>query len=146
VGIDLEFDIREGTVVTKMVTNWEHEAICTGGHAPIGIWYMGADFSAKSQSNASCVEDPVLDDLLARVRKTLIQEGTAPAMALYKKELLPYLYEQCYVINSPKVPARILWWPWVKNYSGEQSIGYYVFPNWAMYVWYDQALKKTMGY
>jgi peptide/nickel transport system substrate-binding protein len=146
VGIDMALDVRDGTIVTNLVSSWTYDAICSGAHAPIGIWYMGGDFQGKTQSNASCVVDSTLDKMLGEVRTVLINEGTAPAMALYKKELIPYLYSQVYVINSPKVPARILWWPWVKNYSGEQSIGYYVYPNWAMYVWFDTGLKKSMGY
>jgi peptide/nickel transport system substrate-binding protein len=145
VGIDMTLDVRDGTVVTNLVSTWQHEAIASGGHGPIGIWYMGADFQGKTQSNASCIDDPKLNDLLSEVRKVLLTDGTSAAMALYKKELIPYLYSQVYVINSPKVPARILYWPWVRNYSGEQSIGYYTYPNWATWTWYDTDMKKTMS-
>ena len=37
------------------------------------------------------------------------------------------------------------WWPWLKNYSGELTIGYYN-QNWPQYVWLDLDLKEEMGY
>ena len=38
------------------------------------------------------------------------------------------------------------WWPWVKNYHGELSVG--IINEYAenMYIWIDQDLKKSMGY
>jgi hypothetical protein len=37
-----------------------------------------------------------------------------------------------------------MWWPWVKNYHGEYSIGYYDFYLSSKYTWRDLALKKQL--
>ncbi len=106
---------------------------------------MASDFWGKTYVNGSMVDDPIINAAVAEIKTTLIKEGTAPAMALWK-EMLKYLYGQAYVINVPHAPGYVSWWPWVKNYSGEMTVGYYVHPNWVQWVWIDQELKKSMGY
>ena len=39
-----------------------------------------------------------------------------------------------------------LWWPWVKGYNGEMYVGGTTPYKIAIYIWYDQALKKVMGH
>jgi hypothetical protein len=39
-----------------------------------------------------------------------------------------------------------MWWPWLKAYSGELSVGYFSGDSWARYIWVDQALKKSAGH
>jgi len=62
------------------------------------------------------------------------------------RELMPYLLEQAYVIQLPAPYGYRFWWPWVKNYSGEASVGFYNVGNYSKYAWIDQELKKSMGY
>jgi hypothetical protein len=38
-----------------------------------------------------------------------------------------------------------LWWPWLRNYSGEDTIGFSE-RIWPQYVWYDSSLKSNLGY
>jgi peptide/nickel transport system substrate-binding protein len=38
------------------------------------------------------------------------------------------------------------WWPWVKNYYGEQSGGYSAHQQILARIWLDQELKEQMGY
>ena len=57
---------------------------------------------------------------------------------------MKYVLDQVWAI--PKVSAYVydMWWPWLKNYSGEFHVGYHThFFNW---VWLDQELKKEMGF
>jgi hypothetical protein len=39
-----------------------------------------------------------------------------------------------------------VWWPRIKNFSGEVTVGYFQGPNWAKYIRYDKNLKSTMGH
>ena len=54
--------------------------------------------------------------------------------------------EQAWMIPYPRTYNYTLWWPWLKNYSGEQMVGYFDVNFWTPYVWIDQNLKKSMGY
>jgi len=145
VGIDMELEVKERGSRIETVREWRHEAITHAGHNPIGIWYMASDFWGKTQVNGSCVDDPVINEMLAKLRITLVTEGSAPAMAQWR-EMMKHLYDQAYVINMPKAQAYTIWWPWVKNFSAEKTVGYYVHPNWTQFVWIDQDLKEDMGY
>ncbi len=62
------------------------------------------------------------------------------------KEVALYGIDQAYYIQTPRPYLYRLWWPWVKGYNGEWTVGFgssssYNFP---IYIWYDQALKKEM--
>jgi len=37
-----------------------------------------------------------------------------------------------------------MWWPYVKNYHGETTIGRYNNWNWAKYIWIDQDMKNRL--
>ncbi|OGO24313.1 MAG: hypothetical protein A2Z28_00205 [Chloroflexi bacterium RBG_16_51_9] len=62
------------------------------------------------------------------------------------KELLKYVLDQAWAIPTPYVPGYVFWWPWIKNYSGETTVGYFEGNSWSQFIWYDQDLKKSMGY
>jgi peptide/nickel transport system substrate-binding protein len=68
------------------------------------------------------------------------------AAMLKYRELMKFVLDQAYVVPGPAYPLTTFWWPWVKNYSGESSVGYYMYDSWATFVWIDQPLKKSMGY
>jgi len=59
---------------------------------------------------------------------------------------MPYLLGKAYVISPPTGYYYRFWWPWVRNYNGEQSVGYYNGGNQYQYVWIDEAMKEYMGY
>ena len=65
-------------------------------------------------------------------------------MRMYR-ELTKYVVDQAYVIPAVTPGYHTLWWPWLKNYSGELNVGYDD-PVWPTYIWYDQALKTSMGH
>ncbi len=60
-----------------------------------------------------------------------------------------------YQIILPTPTYYTLWWPWLKNYHGEQWLGWaahslspveYVGGEIYKYLWIDQDLKDEMGY
>ncbi len=67
-------------------------------------------------------------------RKQLLREMTVEIM-----DAAPYLW-----LPTPYVYAA--WWPWVKNYGGEMSVGSLrPGPIYAR-IWVDQELKKKLGH
>jgi peptide/nickel transport system substrate-binding protein len=61
------------------------------------------------------------------------------------REMVVHVYDQVYAIPRPSYRTSTFWWPWIKNYSGEISIGFINGPNWVNFVWVDQQLKQSMG-
>jgi peptide/nickel transport system substrate-binding protein len=66
-------------------------------------------------------------------------------MAIMKK-LAVYALEQAPAIILPTSYVYAAWWPWVKNYYGEQRVGGQRSAPILARIWIDQELKKKMGY
>ena len=103
------------------------------------------NFYGDGFANASFVDDPVVTKAYNDVQAALISGGEDAADKIHK-ELMKYVLEQAYQIPYPKAPAYRMWWPWLKNYSGERSLGYFWVNSWPQYTWIDQNLKASMGY
>ncbi len=93
--------------------------------------------------NASDINDPVVNEAKGKVITALVADR-AEAMRLHK-ELMKYVLDQAWAIPRVISPFYSLWWPWLKNYSGESHFATVetTFFDW---VWLDQELKKSMGY
>jgi len=62
------------------------------------------------------------------------------------KEINVYLIDQAFRIELPSAIITNFWWPWVKNYYGEYTVGYCRRTPILAQLWIDQDLKKEMGY
>ncbi|MBI2851032.1 MAG: ABC transporter substrate-binding protein [Chloroflexi bacterium] len=147
VGIDLTLDVRESGVVNRLrgpgVRDYD---LAPGPHAPVSIYYSGSWFwGLDTSSNQSQVDDPYINETMLAVNRAIVIEGEAKAMAMMK-ELMKYVLDRAYAIPRPRYNRPNMWWPWVKNYSGEWTIGYHNYRAFAGFVWLDQELKKSMGY
>ena len=95
-------------------------------------------------ANQSMTDDPFINEALIKVRQAAVKDLSA-GMREYK-ELMKYVLDQVYAIPTPYLYNYIFYWPWLKNYSGERTIGYFRTDYWANYIWVDQELKSSMGY
>lgn len=143
VSIDMKLDIRDSGAVSAIKNSRTHTAMATLTAAPIGIFTTGQEFQGTNQYNLSMINDPYINDMLVKVRLAALTDQHK-AMAIYK-EMTIYLVDQAYVIPQVQAPSYTFWWPWVRNYSGESAVGYDGFA-WYQWLWYDEALKKSMGY
>ncbi|GEM_PF-119956 len=157
-GIDLTLDVKESTVRTAIITNAIQPALTGSGSAaatyfitpgsgsPVPTYYLGPDFSGISTTNAGMINDPLVNETMKKVRLAVLTDEKQ-AMKLMK-DMWPYFLGQAYAIPKPSAPLYTFWWPWLKNYSGEDRLGYGSGnpDTWTAYVWYDAALKKSMGY
>jgi peptide/nickel transport system substrate-binding protein len=143
IGIDMALDVKELAVKTNIQNNKQHTQMITGDTAPVAIFYNGQPISGVSHNNRSMVDDPFINEKLPPIRAMMLTDQHQ-AMKMYR-ELTKYVVEQAYVIPAVTGGYRTLWWPWIKNYSGELQIGYDD-PMWEAFVWSDVDLKKSMGY
>jgi peptide/nickel transport system substrate-binding protein len=149
IGVDLEIKVEPsiGTIFVYQIFH-SYEDMLYAGIAGAGTYFKGTQWATDSMWNASHVNDPVLNDYRDQMLADYPDED---AMQAIHRELLPYLQEQCYVIQVVGSLTYRFWWPWVKNYDGEGSLGYYKFINngfggLSQYIWIDQTLKKSMGF
>ena len=88
------------------------------------------------------------DEWLAKKWHELVSNPDLSEEALIKelKALNVYVMGKAPAVWLPGGYYYVAWWPWVKNYYGEQRVGAIrPGPIWAR-IWIDQELKKKMGY
>jgi len=124
----------------------------TGGFSSMfhgGLWsgvatyFKGINWSGPSMFNVSQLDDPVLNDYRDQMLEAYPNRAAIDAIHL---EMLPYLLEQCYAIQTAGFYWYTMWHPWVKNYSGEGGIGYYkgIGVDRNAFIWIDEDLRESM--
>jgi peptide/nickel transport system substrate-binding protein len=148
VGVDLSFDVMEtGARTTRLNSGKWGDEISDGGVASVSAFHSIPTLTGTPSANAntSRIFDPKVDQGLVDIRNTIVKDGMKAGMK-QTKELMKYVLDQAYAIPVPYVSTTTFWWPWLKDYSGETTIGYYDMPNWVPFTWIDQDLKKSMGH
>ncbi len=149
VGVELELDVVEIGAKNSILNSKEdwYQGITDGGCASDSAFHTSPTLTGvpSAAANTCRIFDPKIDEWLASIRMTCLNEGTKAGMK-EAREMVKYAQEQAYAIPVPYVYKYQFWWPWLKNYTGEISVGYYNMPNWVQFVWIDQELKKEMGY
>jgi len=147
VGVELVIDVKDSAVKNTILNSGEWNAIADGGCASVSAWHTCPTLTGvpSAPANTSRIFYSKIDQALRDIRKTILTSGMKAGMK-QMKELLKYALDQAYAVPVPYVSPTTFWWPWLKNYSGEVSVGYYDGPNYIQFLWIDQALKKSMGY
>src|SRR4030042_249627 len=143
VGIELEFNIMEFGNYWSTLSSVGYDEMIVGAIPPPSSWPEVAGYTGVTMSNFSRINDAHVNQATDHMLTTAITDLDAAMTAT--RELMKYLLEGAWVIPTPRYPTYTLWWPWLKNYSGENSIGWLAF-NWPWWVWIDQDVKAEMGY
>ncbi len=142
IGVDMAIQTVAPGVYTQIMVNRSHTQMIAGDTAPIAIFANGQQISGPSHNNLSMVNDPYINDQLVKIRLQALTDENA-AMDMYRA-MTNYIIDQAYVVPAVTGGDHTLWWPWLKNYSGELYVGY-DYPIWPNYIWYDRTLKASMG-
>jgi peptide/nickel transport system substrate-binding protein len=145
IGIEVELKPVDYSTYTMTWVLGTYPEMMYAGMSGVATYFKGINWSGTSMFNASNIDDPVLNDYRDQMLAAYPDEA---AVDQIHTEMIPYLLEQCYGIQTVSFNTYRLWHPWVKNYSGEGSLGYYksYVEGWAQYGWIDQDLKESMGY
>ncbi len=141
VGIQLEIEPKDYATFTSLIVRRAYDDMLFGFYAGIGTYFKAINYTGPGMYNGSYVDDPRLNK--ARDDMVAAYPDEAQVDKIHR-ELMPYLLEQAYVLALPASYQYRFWWPWVKNYSGEASLGYYNLLNYTKYIWIDQEMKNSM--
>jgi peptide/nickel transport system substrate-binding protein len=147
IGVDLSLDVVEQGAGTSIYHQGNYDIVgFFGGRGPLSVFYHMVTLVGHSPAggSGSNIQDPTIDAASAKMQEEYLTDYQAAAKTF--KDSMKYVLAQAYVIPRPIYPLTNFWWPWLKNYSGEYSVGYIRYDSWAQWVWIDQALKKSMGY
>jgi peptide/nickel transport system substrate-binding protein len=145
--IGVELTLTPVDSATHTVTHYlrNYDDMLFAAYSGVGTYFKGINWSGSGMFNGSYVDDSVLNEYRDQMLAAFpVDEDEAFRI---HAEMLPYLLEQCYVIQMAAHYTWRFWWPWLKNYSGEGAIGYYGgASSYTPYIWIDQDLKEDMGY
>ena len=108
-------------------------------------WRALSMTGSGSGQNLSFVDDATVNAARDKMVAAFIVGDDATVDKTHK-DLMPYVLEQAWVIQTPVQNLHTFWWPWLKGYHGEGSPGVINEWQWTMYPWIDQTLKKQMGH
>jgi peptide/nickel transport system substrate-binding protein len=99
-------------------------------------------FKKGALVNYSGVDDPLIETAyIESNRNAVINDPKAIAVL---KDIFVYVTEQVISIELPTPYSYRFWQPWVKDYHGENSVGFFNYYNFPNYVWMDQDMKEEM--
>ena len=112
--------------------------------SPCSTYPEQAQYFGASWLNPSRINDPYVNEMANKARAACVT-SMKDGMAI-TKELTAYLLKNVYAVQALHYPTYNVWWPWLRNYTGETSVGYMTWDSWVQFVWVDQDLKASMGY
>ncbi|MBI2851205.1 MAG: ABC transporter substrate-binding protein [Chloroflexi bacterium] len=145
VGVELEFMVRESGTYTSLQTKKEHPPVTRSGNdgCCLDRFFAMPWLAPGSLVNTGMINDPIIIKSQSEQRLVALTD-MLKARGMFK-EMTKYLLDQAYAIPGVSGYSSIFWWPWLKNYSGETTVGYFD-ARWPQWVWIDQELKRSMGY
>ncbi len=143
IGVTVDLHPVEGTIKMNLEYAWTHDPIIPETTGPLSIFMVGNSFYGI-RYNLSIIKDPAIEKYLSDCREASITDLTK-AMKIYRDMTIYALGKGVWHVPDVASPCSMFYWPWLKNYSGEITIGYddMSFP---WYIWIDQSLKTKMGY
>ena len=139
--VDVFVDIKENAVASSMYQKKSFKEMLIWGRwggEPYSMFMVRKD----NMYDWALINDPKMDDYYLKLSALYFKEAERDVLM---KEVNQYIISQVYYYVPPTGWYTYFWWPWVKNYDGDISLGvgnYY----WQKYIWLDQGLKKSMGY
>ena len=144
IGIDLSLDVVDpGTFQNRQASR--NYTMTNGTTAPAATFYTGVAYVGSGQiANLGNLNDPVVNQALTEIQTQVISDIPG-AMKSWREKIAKYVVDQAYAIPNVIGYNYNIWWPWVRGYSGEGPVSY-AQTIWMNYVWYDTAMKKSMGH
>jgi peptide/nickel transport system substrate-binding protein len=142
IGVTLNINPMEAGAVEAERSTSSHKQMVTSWLVyddPFGM----TPFIASSSANIARINDPLIQEAYEKINAAGFDR--AKKEQIYK-EIAPYILEQAYYFDLPRSYNYVFWWPWIKNYNGEDSTGFYDRFTFPIYIWIDQALKTKMGH
>lgn len=144
VGVVLDIKQVEPTVFTSIVRGRTYEQMIYGTTTAASFPWKLSDVRQEMSDDVSYFEDPKTRAAYNEINKYVGKDDAKWEAILRDTE--PYMLSQAVGVYMPLPYGYRLWWPWLKNYHGEGTIGYDNQMAYAWYAWIDQDLKKSLGY
>ena len=143
IGVDLKIDVRDAAVVTSMLNRKKQEQMYYPGRASLAnIPVKFSIFYTVGFQNYNRRIDPRWEEA-AKAMDALGWE-TYTEYSKILKPVFQYILEQAWSIVLPGKNTYKFWQPWLKDYHGDNGIGWLNGSNWLNFIWLGQELKEEM--
>ncbi len=143
IGVDMSIDVKETGVWTSIRLNQQWEGMYYGG-APVWAPQEQLTVKAGMKENLGFINDPYYVKVAEVIGRDMVKDPANYQKTM--KESGTYELASAWGIWSPNPYVYNVWWPWVRDYHGENWTGWAGQNDWYKYLWLDQSLKKSMGY
>ncbi len=144
VGIDMQIKQLEASIFRSVGRGRTHEEMITMNVVDYIFPFRLLMVRQESFDNRSFFEHPFTRQAYESINKIIGKDDTEANRMI--KEVGVFSLQQAWGIWMPARYTYTMWWPWMKNYHGESTLGYDGQNLFAYYIWVDEALKKSMGY
>lgn len=142
IGVTLNIDAKDYAVWTAALGGRNYSDMLYGYESGIGTFWKMINYNGPSQFNGSYVNDARVQEAYLEMQNYV---GTdEDKMDDIHRELLPYVVSQCWVITKTQPYSYYFWQPWLKNYYGGGTTGYYNYYAAPKYEWLDLDLRKEL--
>lgn len=144
VDVDMELLVREHSTYVSLWYGREYAQSVYGFSWEVPP-FIGR-YMSDATSNYSFMDDPQIDELVPQVYAAFMEADQYAT--LIQTISYDHVAVQLPTLMNVMILDYIMWWPWVRDYTGEWAIGYggNQWPNFYMYIWLDTEMKKEMGY
>ena len=106
--------------------------------------YLLSEIRSEHMDDPSYYENPRTRECYEAVSRVVGVDDAEVSRLL--KDIGPFMLEEAIGVHMPTPYFYTMWWPWVQNFHGEVNMGYYNPYQYICYIWYDEALRKSLGY
>jgi peptide/nickel transport system substrate-binding protein len=144
VGIDMDIQQLETGVFTSMSRGRTHEQMIIGTAVSTMSILLMVEARIEHSDDKSFCNFPESRVAYNELNKYVARDDAA--WQKVRKEDNKFFLETAAGVWMPLGYGYRMWWPWLKNYNGEGTLGYDNAMAVSWYIWIDQNLKRAMGY
>ncbi len=137
IGVDMDIQVKEYSVWRSIASARTHTDMIIREQNNAMPWKM-LHLRLGTVQNMSFVDDKRCQDTYKVLCDTYYDQSKRAAAM---RDILPYIYEQSWVIQLPDPVIYGMWQPWVRGFHGESGVGHNNENNFAQWIWVDRNAK-----
>ncbi len=145
IGVDLTLNAQENSSYNSNLLARNYDDMAYGIYGAHSIYLNMLNWVGDTVYNGTWNLEPKAKPALDAMGAAIVTGDLDKADAVYK-QFSADMMGQVWTIPYPASNTHSMWWPYLKNYHGEVSVGYLNGFSWATFAWIDQDMKKKLGF
>jgi peptide/nickel transport system substrate-binding protein len=143
INVDMEIRAHEYSIYRSIWRGLQHEQMVYGYRWASPPFIGG--YTEGNLTNASMISDPRIEAAEKQIYELWLEPDKQAEVI--RDVMYDVIAPLAPLLPNVGIQAYIMWWPWLKDYSGEWCVGYVGnWPDAQHYIWIDTEMKEEMGY